>query len=659
MRRGFAVLLMLCFLPVASVGLAAITTNDYARADEREEWLRHPALGDPSCDTFTRVGGPILSGMPGLEWPVNGTLLADPRDGAWYLFGARYPKDYVFQPPPNNRRCAVFRSRDHGANWESLGQTWSEVDFRFNGVILPSPNSPDVAVCAADGRYHMVYCWSTASNNWTTLFNPPPTGTGPDSGVGYAWAESPAGPWHRSPEPLFRNSQVSRAPLLGKYRRIYASTLLRRKHDWLLLSAMDSKPIISWALVGATASRPEGPYSKPVPLMHTEDGRYIPEVLEFFPAFTHAGTAYAPATALGPNHHFQALFAADLEQAHRPEAWRLAQEGAYWHSEDAPAEAGGLFGQTPGGMVTDGQLVAVFPTRDRASIGHLSLATRPWNQPFHDGLVLSGHEVPAPAPLRWNYDAFHLEAHLSSRGTNALLWAWTPAVGRLGIPGWGLHAQCLRRYQGVEIDGQSWRVVVVDAQGQRQMMGTGSRQPGAVDLSVDRTDTGATTLTIAGERIWQGDLPAGAGALGLVAANWSHLKIERLAVSGERSPATAWYVAEDAFYGAGGTPAEWTLRNDPGFHFGIGLAHVGAGGRVKWNVRASSLTLWSPGGPDESAFAVELDGRRVATIKAQSGSKMASAPVWRSGPIPYGPHTVVLRSVSGPLVVDVLEAVVR
>jgi hypothetical protein len=56
---------------------------------------------------------------------------------------------------------------------------------------------------------------------------------------------------------------------------------------------------------------------------------------------------------------------------------------------------------------------------------------------------------------------------------------------------------------------------------------------------------------------------------------------------------------------------------------------------------------------------VELDGQRVATIKTQADSKTSSAPVWRSGPLPYGPHTVVLRGVSGPLVVDALEAVVR
>jgi hypothetical protein len=312
-------------------------------------------------------------------------------------------------------------------------------------------------------------------------------------------------------------------------------------------------------------------------------------------------------------------------------------------------------------MVQDGQLVTVFPSRDRAGFGHLSLATRPWNQPFRDGLVISGHEGPGFTPLRWSYNAFHLEACLTPRGTCGLLWAWTPAVGYDddAIPSRRPNAQSLRRCQGVEIDDAGWRVVIIDAQGQRQILGKGARQPGAVNLTVERTATGTTTLAIAGQRIWQGELPAGSGAIGLLADAWSHLKIEHLAVSGERSPATAWYVAVDAFYGAGGTPAEWTLRNDPGFHFGTGLAHVGDGGRAKWNVRASSLTLWSPGGPDGSTFAVELDGHQVATVNTKAESKTSSAPVWRSGSISYGSHSVVLRGVSGPLVVDALEAVVR
>jgi hypothetical protein len=80
---------------------------------------------------------------------------------------------------------------------------------------------------------------------------------------------------------------------------------------------------------------------------------------------------------------------------------------------------------------------------------------------------------------------------------------------------------------------------------------------------------------------------------------------------------------------------------------------------VKWNVRASSLTLWAPTGPDGVAYAVELDGREVATVDVRTPREVAAAPVWTSGTIPFGPHTVVLRALRGPLVVGALEAAVQ
>ena len=251
---------------IISIACAAenVQVIDYALAAQREEWLRHPALGDPSCDSFERVGGPVVSGKPGLEWPVNGSLSVDPKDGAWYLFAGLYPKDYVIAPPPNHSHCEVHRSRDQGKTWENLGPPWPDAEFKLTGIKEPISHSPDMAACFADGRWHLVYDMGSTANTWETLFNPPPTGTGVDSGLAHAFADSLAGPWTRSPVPLRLNSQVSRAvPLLGKYRRVYGCSLLRRKNDWLLLYAMDSMPAFSWALVGATAKQPEGPTARP------------------------------------------------------------------------------------------------------------------------------------------------------------------------------------------------------------------------------------------------------------------------------------------------------------------------------------------------------------------------------------------------------------
>lgn len=275
--------------------------------------------------------------------------------------------------------------------------------------------------------------------------------------------------------------------------------------------------------------------------------------------------------------------------------------------------------------------------------------------------MLSGHETPAPAPapLRWSYDAFRLDAEVVLRGQVALLWAWSPAVGYKGLGDWQPHAQCLGRCQLLELDDAAWRVVVIDGQGVRQVVAQGQRQTGAAALTIERSISGSTVITLAGQRLWQGELPAGGGAPGLLAGVWSHVAVGRLAVSGKRRPATAWYVAEDAFSGAGGNPNEWQITPHAAFRFGKALVHRGDGGRAKWSVRASALNLWAPRGPDGVAYTVELDGRKVAMVECRAAQAAASAPVWQSGPLPYGAHTVVLRSARGPLVVDALEAVVR
>ncbi len=659
-RTAWRVLISLPFLLLGALGAGeSLLVVDYAQAAQREEWLRHPVLGDPSCDSFERLGGPVVSGRPGLEWPVNGSLAVDPKDGAWYLFAGFYPKDYALRPPPHHMQCEVHRSRDQGKTWERLGPPWPEAEFRLDGVKGPITHAPDMAACFADGRWHLIYDMCSADNTWASVNAPPPPGSGPDSGVGYASAPSPAGPWTRSSRPLRLNSQVFRAPLLGKFHRVYASTLLRRKNDWLLLSAMDSMPAHAWALVGATAQRPEGPYGPAVPLLHTEDARYMPAIVEFFPSFAHDGKAYAPATGLASNRNHQVIFAADLEQAQRPEAWRIEQEGAIWHSADTSSEARGLWGQTLGCTVDKGELLALFPTRDREGLGHLGVARRPWAQPFRDGLVLSGHETPAPAPLRWSYEAFRLDATLVPRGQVALLWAWSPAVGYKGMGDWQPHEQSLRRCQMLELEDGAWRVVVVDAQGVRKVIAQGPRQAGAAALSLERSAKGGMAITLDGKPLWQGELPAGGGALGLLAGPWSHLAVGKLEVSGERRPASAWYVAADAFSGAGGNPNEWQMTPHAAFRFGQALVHRGEGGRAKWSVRASALTLWAPRGPDGVAYSVELDGRSVAVVECRADQETPSAPVWKSGPLPYGPHTVVLRARRGPLVVDALEAVLR
>src|SRR5262249_38517006 len=145
-----------------------------------------------------------------------------------------------------------------------------------------------------------------------------------------------------------------------------------------------------WALFCMTAPRPEGPYSKPEPLLAPQLDKFLPPLAEFYPAFLHDGRIHAPATSVAANRTFQSIFSAALEEAHRPEVWTVEQYGSVWHAEPEPAEVYGLWGQTISGQVgPEGILRACYFCKDGADRGTVSLARRPWNTPYRDGFVLS------------------------------------------------------------------------------------------------------------------------------------------------------------------------------------------------------------------------------------------------------------------------------
>jgi len=86
----------------------------------------------------------------------------------------------------------------------------------------------------------MAYDWVGSETTWKDVHTR-------RSGVAYAWSERPEGPYHRHPVPILRNDAPAREPILGKYNRLYGSTLVRRSRDWLLLTLTDSGPYFAWA----------------------------------------------------------------------------------------------------------------------------------------------------------------------------------------------------------------------------------------------------------------------------------------------------------------------------------------------------------------------------------------------------------------------------
>lgn len=642
-RRGFlkrcggAILMITGAVQTPSSSKADAKETDYAESKYADLWLRHPVYGDPSFDSFQRMpGNPICSGSPPYEWPVNGFFFRDPQSGNWYLYIGDYAAGYS-GPPPS--RCILYRSKNQGGTWENLGTVLHGDPRMFD----KDGHTPDVSVVFDNGRYHMVYDWGIP--NFSN-----------DGGLAYAWAEKPEGPWHRDNVPITRNSTLR--PLLGRYQRTYAGTLIRRKNDWMILAMMDSPPF-RWALFAMTAPNPQGPYSKRILIRHIEANYFHPPLLEFFPAFVHGDWVYAPATSVARNRNFQAIFRAPIEQATREESWEIFRCGSVWHSEDVPEEDYGIWGQTFSGWVDEkGILWAMFPSRNVKGDGTINIASRHWSTPIRRrGFHFSGDKAPSLTCLRRNYADFTLSASLRSHGTCRIIWSYRAPLGpNQPTSDAVLHPLSLTRHHGLELGSGGWKILSVDDNGDMRTIASGDLSPTENwEVKIIRRANGETMLSLNGKEIWSGTMSAHAGSIGLLAESGSHLSVERFAVSGSPKTGAISYLYTEGWLGAGEDPADWIELQSSAFRFGIGAERRNGGGRLKWNFQGSGFTLWSPIGPDYGHVDIWLDGKALPTIHLHSAAPQASQPVLSREGLSDDFHALVMLPRSGRLVADSLD----
>lgn len=644
---------MICFVVVA---LGADMTVDYAEVKYRDAWIRHPVYGDPSFDTFERSpSNPVHVGDQPYEWPVNGFLFRDPKSGAMFLYVGHYPRGYAMDPSAP-MRCTVFRSDDHGTTWKHLGPIFEEDPFCFEDNPSPVIHAPDVAVTYHGNRYHLVYDWATADTTWANAHVPAGNA---DSGIAYAWAERPEGPFHRAVRPIHH---VAGLPtLLGKYRRIYAASLVRRRSDWLVLAMMDSGPHFSWALVGCTAREPQGPYCTPAVLLSVERDTYYPPLLEFYPAFTHRGWIYAPATSVALNRNFQVVFRARIEDAMNPNAWKMFQHGSVWHSEPVPHESMGIWGQTYAGFVgRDGLLRVMFPSRDGNGMGTINLAVRPWRRSYRErGFVLSGHRGSSLGLLKPAYGGtFVLTTELTLHGAAIILWDCHAPLGPdAPRSDAALHKLSLTRCTGLRVTEKAWTLLKVDETGGETVLADGQiHNSRKIALKIVRDANGTTGIHILGDAVWRGRMDVRTGRLGILAAQDSHVEVGRFVVEGDPQPLSLFHLYTDALLGAGQSLADWNVVDDPHFTFGIGAVSKHPDARAKWNFEGRSFSLYAPMGPAYGAADLLLDGSRLGEVAFYSAEPRRSAPVFTADGLSEGFHALVIRPKRGAVPIDALEA---
>ena len=620
---------------------ARSTEVDYAESRQVDLWLRHPVYGDPSFDSFERApGNPIHRGSPPFEWPVNGFFFADPVSGNWYIYIGDYCRGYA----AGASRCLLYCSVDRGQHWQNLGVVLQSDPNLFD----KNGHTPDVSVVFADGRYHMIYDWGEANFNR-------------EGGLAYAWAEKPEGPFHRAKQPITLNSELT--PLLGRYQRTYAATLIHRKSDWLIVAMMDHAPN-SWALFTMTAPGPDGPYSERRLVRHVETDYYYPPLMEYYPAFTHDGYLYAPATSVALNRNFNVICLAPLERATEPGAWEIFQHGSVWHAEDVENEYSGLWGQTFSGWVdANGILQAMFNTRDAKGLGTVNLARRVWKQPLRKrGFVLTGHAGPSFTCLRRAYGDFKLETALRVRGVTRLFWDYHGALGPDRPQSDAtLHPLMRSHYRAVELSPDGWRVVVVKGAGEETTLASGRMTNGLVwNLTLEHRADSSTRFKAGGRLLWEDkarttDEPTKPRPLGLMVEAHTHLYVDKFRVTGHATPASFTYLYTEALLGAGENSKDWQEQHEPAFRDGIGAVSRKETARVKWNVVGRHMSLWSPRGPRFGRVEILVDGHPSGELDLHTEESATSKVVWTSATLTDNFHAIVLRAKMGFLPVDCLE----
>lgn len=591
---------------------------NYALAQNRDKWLRHPAMGDPSFDTFERTETVHRSDPP-YEWAVNGSLFKD-KDGRKYLYAGLYGLGYQSSPGTYNH-FEIYRQSESG--WENLGPGLDK-HYMFEGEEAPSSACPDAVVFydKKRGRYLLTYDWGTENESWDNAYDS--SGTTADSGAAVAWGDTPAGPFERIAKPVFRNKDLHGK--YGRFLRFYATTVIPRENDYLALILCDSAQNFAWGLAASIASKPEEGFTAPEMILSADRSDYFPAPMEFYPAFVIGDVVYAPATSVCANRNYQVIFAARLEEAHKKDAWSMVFDGSVWHSRPVDDEYYGIWGQTISGSVdSDGIFSVVYPSRDRRGYGTLSTAERRWTEPYSDGFTISGHSAPSVSVLRDSYRTFDLEADLTVSGGFAdIIFDFRGKIGADSpTSDCSPRASSLTDYSAVRIE--DTKLSLTDS---------------GKTLTECETVDKITTVRIRREedrvKVYSGnklllDHPMknhGFRPVGIRTDRFTVVSCARFQISGNALPSLFVYSDTDALLGGG--VGECNFRTENGFRFGKT--------RVKWNAVCGNISIIGRRFPGLGSADVRVDGRDIGGICFAGDDDGIS--VLMQAELPYGPHGI-------------------
>lgn len=624
--------------------------NDYALVSQKNEWSHDYAFGSPSWDTFERFpNNPVYRGRKGMEWPVNGFLFSDPVSENWYLYIGEYKENYAIDQDKTSKdlNCVIYKSSDKGKTWNKSGNLFPANMFSYDGIKI---QVPDVMVTYADGKYHMVFDWVRDDFSWE---HPE------QSGLGYAVADRPEGPFVVSKKPVKINTQYKQKPLLNRYWRMYATMIVKRKNDWALIYMMDTSPAHSWVLAVSTASKPEGPYSDTKIMLNVEKKTNYQPLQEYFPAFTHKGYVYFPATSVSINRNYQSIRRVKIEDITNADKYEIFNIGSLWHSVNVENEYAGIWGQTFTGFVDHNDSIYVmFPSKDRKNYGTINLAKASWNHLNRDkGFNLTANEGNSFSYIKKIIDVEGIDMTFKLDGTMHIIWDFHSPIDIQGS--WGKFAldQNDADYKEIVINKTDWKINVYGKGNNILCVDSGKIQhwnSTENKLQLNKAK-GKYILVINDAKCWEGTLKNNPGVAGVSLNPHSYLLANRFIVDGHQMKGFITLGFYQALLNAGDQESDWAFKKDAMFLYGKGAVSKKDSSFVKWNFDGKGFELFSPQGPLYGTINIYLDGRLLKNLSLKNPQEIKSSGIFKSADIKRGSHAVYIESMDGLLPVDCIK----
>lgn len=625
--------------------------KNFALVDSKNEWSHHFAFGTPSWDSFERFpNNPVLTGRKGMEWPVNGFFFSDPVSKNWYLYIGEYRQNYnlVKDSMSKNLNCAIYKSSDKGKTWVKTGDLFP-VNMRCYDAL--NIQVPDVMVVYNQGKYHMIFDWVSNKATWQEMS---------ESGIGYAVADHPEGPYVVSKEPLKINTQYRNAPLLGRYWRMYAPMMVKRLNDWVILYMMDRSPSRSWALAASTAQKPEGPYSKPMLIRNVEGKTNYPPLMEYFPAFIHKGYVYCPATSVAVNRNYQLISRVKTEDVTNPAKWEIFSAGSFWHSVNAENEFAGIWGQTITGFVDDrDSMYMMYPSKNTINYGTINLAKASWNHFFREkGFTLSSNEGGVFTYIKKGIDLDDLNIDFDLTGTMRIVWDFHKLLDIENMWGKFSFDQNKGDYKVIELSKADWKVKY-NSDGNTKTLDSGkvlNWKKGRNNLHFNKAH-GTYSLSINEQKYWNGTFTNNPGVVGIMLEPHSYLLTSRFNVKGKQIKAKLVLGYDEALLNSGNEDKDWELIKDAMFKNGQGAISKRDSCFAKWNFEGIGFEIYLPKGPKFGSVGIYIDGQFVENVILKNEQLQKSSVVYQSESLHRGSHAVYLESTDGHLPLDCIEVI--